>query len=105
MAKLVGLVGSIVNKAGTFVFSTWKGIQVARAYQPNVSNPRSAGQTAQRTKFDYVIQYAIAMNRLPYLKRVWSLITDPHRTRTMNLSVVTSNPVILRQTTPFAQTK
>jgi len=80
MAKLVGLVGSIVNKAGTFVFSTWKGIQVAKAYQPNVSNPRSAGQVAQRTKFDYAVQYGIAMNRLPYLKRLWSLITPQERT-------------------------
>ena len=79
MAKLVGLVGSIVNKAGNFVFSTWKGIQVARAYQPNVSNPRSAGQVAQRTKFDYAVQYGIAMNRLPYLKHLWSLITPEKR--------------------------
>jgi len=80
MAKLVGLVGSIVNKAGTFVFSTWKGIQVARAYQPNVSNPRSTGQIAQRTKFDYSVQYGIAMNRMPYLKHIWSLITPQART-------------------------
>ena len=80
MAKLVGLVGSIVNKAGTFVFSTWHGIQVAKAYQPNVTNPRSAGQTAQRTKFDYSVQYGIAMNRIPYLKHIWSLITPQERT-------------------------
>ncbi len=79
MAKLVGLVGSIVNKAGNFVFSTWKGIQVAKAYQPNVVNPRSAGQTAQRTKFDYAVQYGIAMNRVPYLKQLWSLITPSTR--------------------------
>ena len=79
MAKLVGLVGSIVNKAGNFVFSTWKGIQVAKAYQPNVVNPRSEGQVAQRTKFDYAVQYGIAMNRVPYLKQLWSLITPSTR--------------------------
>jgi len=79
MAKLVGLVGSIVNKAGNFVFSTWKGIQVAKAYQPNVVNPKTAGQVAQRTKFDYTVQYGIAMNRLPYLKHLWSLITPQKR--------------------------
>jgi len=79
MAKLVGLVGSIVNKAGTFVFSTWKGIQVARAYQPNVSNPRSASQITQRTHFDFAVQYGIAMNNIPYLKKCWSLITPQNR--------------------------
>ena len=79
MGKLVGLVGSITNKIGTFVFSTWKGIQVARAYQPNVSNPKSTGQIAQRTKFDYVVQYSIAMNRLPFMKHLWSLITPQQR--------------------------
>jgi len=79
MGKLVGLVGSITNKIGTFVFSTWKGIQVARAYQPNVSNPKSVGQVAQRTKFDYAVQYGIAINRLPFLKHLWSLITPQTR--------------------------
>jgi len=80
VAKAVGLVGSIVNKAGNFVFTTWKGIQVIKVYQPNVSNPRSAAQTAQRTKFDYSIQYGSAMNQIPYLKHLWKLITAEHRT-------------------------
>lgn len=79
MAKLVGLVGSIVNKAGNFVFSTWKGIQVARVYQPNVADPRSDDQIAQRTKFDYCVQYSIALNNNPYLKHLWSLISPGKR--------------------------
>lgn len=74
MGKAVGLVGSITNKVGNFVFSTWKGIQVVKAYQPNVTNPRSTGQTAQRTKFDFAVQYARAMIATDELKQVWNYL-------------------------------
>jgi len=80
MGKSVGLVGSIVNKIGNFVFSTWHGMQIIKAYQPNISNPRSAAQVAQRDRFDYAIQYSIAANKLPYLKHLWDMITPQFRT-------------------------
>ena len=89
MGKCVGLVGNIRNKVGNFVFSTWKGIQVVKAYQPTVSNPRSAGQIAQRARFDYAVQYAIAANDMPYLKHIWSLITP--QTRSVYNEMVSRN--------------
>lgn len=72
MAKAVGLVGSIVNKAGNFVFSTWKGIQVVKAYQPNVSNPRSIPQELQRICFKDCVDYGVAMTNQPFLKALWN---------------------------------
>ena len=89
MGKAVGLVGNIRNKIGNFVFSTWNGIQVVKAYQPVVGNPRSDGQVAQRTRFDYAVQYGIAANRLPYLKHIWGLITP--QTRSVYNEVVSRN--------------
>lgn len=50
MAKVVGLVGSASGKLGNVVYAVTNGIQVARVYQPVVSNPKSALQMRQRAK-------------------------------------------------------
>lgn len=55
MGKLVGLVGTISGKIGTMVYSKGKGgITYGRAYQPQVSNPKTLGQTYQRVKMNLV---------------------------------------------------
>lgn len=50
MAKNVGLIGSVSGKIGTMVFAVVNGIQTSRAYQPNVANPKSIGQSLQRAR-------------------------------------------------------
>lgn len=50
MAKNVGLIGSVSGKIGTMVFAVVNGIQTSRAYQPNVANPKSIGQSQQRAR-------------------------------------------------------
>lgn len=50
MAKVVGLVGSASGKIGNIVYAVTNGIQVARVYQPVVSNPKSSLQNMQRAK-------------------------------------------------------
>lgn len=55
MGKLVGLVGTISGKIGTMVYSKGKGgLTYGRAYQPQVSNPKTLGQTNQRVKMNLV---------------------------------------------------
>lgn len=55
MGKLVGLVGTISGKIGTMVYSKGKGgITYGRAYQPQVANPKTIGQTNQRVKMNLV---------------------------------------------------
>ena len=55
MGKLVGLVGTISGKIGTMVYSKGKGgITYGRAYQPQVNNPKTLGQTYQRVKMNLV---------------------------------------------------
>lgn len=55
MGKLVGLVGTISGKIGTMVYSKGKGgITYGRAYQPQVANPKTLGQTNQRVKMNLV---------------------------------------------------
>lgn len=51
MARIYGLNGFIQGKQGNNVFSVSNGVQVVKAYQPQVSNPRTEGQREQRSKF------------------------------------------------------
>lgn len=50
MAKLFGLNGLLSGKLGNTVFAVTNGIQVARQYNPVVSNPKSSLQMLQRAK-------------------------------------------------------
>ena len=55
MAKFVGLIGTIRGKVGTTVFTKGEnGMSYGRAYQPQVYNPKSVGQTDQRAKMNLV---------------------------------------------------
>lgn len=57
MAKLVGLIGTGRGKLGNMVlYKGAKGETLARAYQPQVFNPKSAGQTEQRSKINLIGQ-------------------------------------------------
>lgn len=57
MAKLVGLIGTGRGKLGNMVlYKGSKGETLARAYQPQVFNPKSAGQTEQRAKINLIGQ-------------------------------------------------
>lgn len=55
MAKFVGFVGSIRGKIGTTVFTKGQGgVSYGRSYQPQVANPKTAGQKDQRAKMNLV---------------------------------------------------
>lgn len=55
MGKFVGFVGSIRGKVGNVVFAKGEGgITYGRAYQPQVANPKTVGQTDQRAKMNLV---------------------------------------------------
>lgn len=57
MARVkAGVFGNAYSgKAGNMVFSTLNGEQIVRAYQPNVENPRTPLQSAQRERFSLVV--------------------------------------------------
>ena len=51
MAKSIGLVGTLSGKSGNFVFcKSADGRTIVRPYQPQVYNPKTAAQSAQRSK-------------------------------------------------------
>lgn len=50
MGKSVGVIGSTTGKVGNLVYSISNGMQVVRVYQPNIHNPKTALQSAQRAK-------------------------------------------------------
>lgn len=64
MAKFQGIIGSGSGKAGNLVFSKGnKGETIARAYQPQVKNPRTEAQILQRAKMNLVGQMSGLLDR------------------------------------------
>ena len=59
MAKIKqGIFGAISGKIGNLVGSSWKGIAIMKIKAASVSNPKTAGQVAQRTNFKNAVQFA-----------------------------------------------
>lgn len=61
MAKIYGLFGSMTGKVADVVMSVRYGEQIARKYQPIVSNPSTAAQVAQRAKLKLMSQMSAVM--------------------------------------------
>lgn len=53
-----GILGGVSGKVGGVVGSSWKGINVIKTKPLSVSNPKTAGQVAQRTAFSEVVSIA-----------------------------------------------
>lgn len=59
MAKFQGFIGTGRGKAGNLVFAKGdNGETIARAYQPQVKNPRTAPQLMQRSKMNVIGQFS-----------------------------------------------
>lgn len=56
MAKAIGLIGNLKGKIGNTVFATRRGTQIARVYQPEVHNPKSARQELSRMKMKKAVE-------------------------------------------------
>lgn len=59
--KSTGLFGKNSGRVGGVVYSTYRGEQIVRAYQPKVNNPNSTRQVAQRAKFKLVSQVSASL--------------------------------------------
>jgi hypothetical protein len=56
-----GVLGGFSGKVGNVVGGTWKGIDYMRIKPANVSNPRTAGQVDQRSKFSTTLKFLQSM--------------------------------------------
>lgn len=56
-----GVLGGFSGKVGNVVGGTWKGIGYMRIKPANVSNPRTAGQVDQRSKFSTTLKFLQSM--------------------------------------------
>lgn len=65
-----GVLGTMTGKVGGVVGRTWKGINTVASYQPNVSNPRTNSQMAQRGKLSALTALASQMNT-GFIKPLW----------------------------------
>lgn len=61
MAKIYGIQGVISGKLGASVYAVRNGEQLARQYQPIVSNPSTPGQVAARAKMKLMSQLSAVM--------------------------------------------
>lgn len=61
MAKIYGLFGSMTGKVADVVMSVRNGEQIARKYQPVVSNPSTPNQVATRAKLKMLSQLSAVM--------------------------------------------
>lgn len=59
--KLNGIIGKGTGKLGSSVFAVSGGVQIMREYNPNVSNPNTDAQVAQRAKLKLMSQLAAAL--------------------------------------------
>lgn len=60
--KLQGILGKGTGKLGNAVFAVSGGEQIMREYNPNVSNPNTEKQVAQRAKLKLLSQVAAALS-------------------------------------------
>lgn len=60
--KLQGILGKGTGKLGNAVFAVSGGEQIMREYNPNVSNPNTEAQVAQRAKLKLLSQVAAALS-------------------------------------------
>lgn len=65
-----GVLGTMTGKVGGVVGRTWKGINTVASYQPNVSNPRTNSQMAQRGKLSALTALASQLNT-GFIKPLW----------------------------------
>lgn len=65
-----GVLGTMTGKVGGVVGRTWKGINTVASYQPNVSNPQTNAQMAQRGKLSALTTLASQINT-GFIKPLW----------------------------------
>lgn len=96
MARTTGVIGTFNGKLGAAVFANRRGINYARAYQPNVANPKSARQELSRARM------ALAVKTV---KGVLEFVRDGYRLgyptyqmqRAISKMVPTTLPIITQQ--------
>jgi len=73
MGKIsTGILGKTFGKVGPVVGASWKGINTLRAYQPNVHNPKSAGQVKNRNIFTTTVE--LCKQVLPYINEAYGTV-------------------------------
>lgn len=77
--KSTGLFGKNSGRVGGVVYSTYRGEQIVRAYQPKVKNPNTARQVAQRAKFKLVSQVGASLRKEINLSFVPSVANQSSR--------------------------
>lgn len=69
MAKVNSVIGKMTGKLGGIVMAISNGEQIAREYNPRVSNPQTGLQVRQRAKLKLMTQLAAVMSPVLYFKR------------------------------------
>lgn len=65
-----GILGKVSGRVGSVVGASWKGLPTLRVYQPDVANPKTAAQTAQRSAFKAISEVGSQLLN-PLIKSFW----------------------------------
>ena len=69
-----GILGGFSGRVGNIVGARIFGIDVMRSYQPNVKNPRTPAQVAQRNKFSLLVAFISLM--LPIIRTGFKFVAN-----------------------------
>lgn len=84
------------KKLGNSVGYTVKGKQLFRAYQENVTNPRTAKQTLQRAKFALLVKRAQAIR--PAIRKGFEYLSNVRKSTTFNAFFHANFPKVVGST-------
>lgn len=90
MAKMACISGAVVGKIGGNVFSVNSGQQIVRAYQPNVANPNTGLQVANRTKFKLASQLAAVFSPVLAIPKK-GIVSGRNQFVSTSMSYITAN--------------
>lgn len=76
MARLTGFVGDVTGKMGNMVAYTRRGMNLARQYQPNVTNPNTKRQ--QRSRRLFSIAHGIGAHAAPAVIMGYSAVSPTY---------------------------
>lgn len=98
--KIQGILGKGTGKLGSSVFAVSGGEQIVREYNPNVSNPNTEAQVAQRAKLKLMSQLAAALaTAMGFAKQ--GLVSARNQFVSKNIGLCTFNEG--KATAPLAQ--
>lgn len=91
MAKLTGFVGDVTGKVGNMVAYVRRGVNLARQYQPNVTNPNTKRQ--QKSRMLFSAAYDVAAQVAPAVNMAYAAVSPTYERQNFVGKVIQSGAI------------